>query len=478
MNRLLPGSDHGLRVFASFVGLVMLAAAVLFLTLEWPRVAAVPAPVPAFAAMKPNTALAVGALGLTLALSQLGGTVRRVGLLGALLAVALGALTVAEYAGGWDLGIDRLLLRDPAAHGGTFPGRPALLTAVLLLLLGVSLLAPIRRSWSPLRTGCALLSLLITWTLLNGFLFGRSGSPDSLPVGSVALQSAAALALLSLATLASQPGFWPVSTVFSDSIDGTICRWLLPAAMFAPPLLGWLLTDPESLREWHAALRWALYSMSSSAGATGMILALAHRIGLLDAERTAATIMSRSDPLTGLANRRAFDLFLLESFNLARRHEHALAVLTIDIDHFKSYNDTYGHPAGDEVLQGVAKAFTSVARETDLVARIGGEEFAIVLPETAAAGARTLAERVRARVAGLEFRRQVTVSIGVATLSSAVPTVSALLEESDAAMYTAKRRGRNQVVLAGTRVDSGSPVTPISAPGAAAAQHSGHETEL
>src|SRR6185312_12028568 len=116
----------------------------------------------------------------------------------------------------------------------------------------------------------------------------------------------------------------------------------------------------------------------------------------LDAERSAATRMSYSDPLTGLANRRAFDLFLLEAFKLARRHEHPLALLTIDIDHFKSYNDSFGHPAGDEVLQAVARAFRDIARETDLVARIGGEEFAIVLPQTGAAGARALAERVRA----------------------------------------------------------------------------------
>jgi diguanylate cyclase (GGDEF)-like protein len=156
-------------------------------------------------------------------------------------------------------------------------------------------------------------------------------------------------------------------------------------------------------------------------------------------------MMSRSDPLTGLANRRAFDVFLFEAINLARRHGRALTLLSIDIDHFKLYNDTYGHPAGDEVLQAAAATFSSVARETDLVARIGGEEFAIVLPETSAVGARALAERIRAQVAALELRSPVTVSIGVASLTNGVSNAAGLVKQGDAALYTAKRRGRNQV---------------------------------
>jgi diguanylate cyclase (GGDEF)-like protein len=98
-------------------------------------------------------------------------------------------------------------------------------------------------------------------------------------------------------------------------------------------------------------------------------------------------------------------------------------------------------------LKAVAATFSSVARETDLVARIGGEEFAIVLPETTPTGARALAERIRAQVAALELRSPVTVSIGVASLTNAVSTPTGLVKESDAALYTAKRCGRNQVAV-------------------------------
>lgn len=138
-------------------------------------------------------------------------------------------------------------------------------------------------------------------------------------------------------------------------------------------------------------------------------MTLAHRITVIDAERQSATELSRHDPLTGLANRRAFDAFLLASFNLSRRHGHALALLSIDIDHFKSYNDAFGHPAGDALLKDLSIILSSHARETDLVARLGGEEFGIILPETDAEGARVLAERVRAEVEqATQFRRPLT----------------------------------------------------------------------
>jgi diguanylate cyclase (GGDEF)-like protein len=126
----------------------------------------------------------------------------------------------------------------------------------------------------------------------------------------------------------------------------------------------------------------------------------------------------------------------------------------LDIDHFKKVNDTFGHPAGDAVLRGVAAVAQAQARETDAVARYGGEEIALVLPETDAAGARTIAERLRAAVEASEHptergRLRCTVSIGVATLQLAsAPAggdVDALIEAADAALYRAKKAGRNRV---------------------------------
>jgi diguanylate cyclase (GGDEF)-like protein len=404
--------------------------------------------------MKPNTVLGIGLLGSALVLSQLRGPIRTWRFLPAGLAVLLGAVTLAEYICGWDAGIDQLLYFGGTLAGGTYPGRPAFLTAVLLLLLGAGLLGTQSHGPQSLRTACALASLLMTWTLLNSYLFGHSAFPGKLPFGSITGQAAMAFFLIAIGTLASQPAQWPMRTVFAPGLGGTVCRWLMPAAVLSPPLLGWILSDPTTLKDSHAALHWALYSVCSSAGSTGLILILARRIEILDAERTAATLMSRHDPLTGIANRRAFDDFLVESFNRARRYDRPLSLLSIDLDNFKSYNDTFGHPAGDAVLKAVAETFAQLARDTDLAARIGGEEFAVVLPETATEGASALAERMRAGVAALKLPRVVTISVGIASLDPATESAAALLEESDAALYEAKRGGRNRVVVSARPLQS------------------------
>jgi diguanylate cyclase (GGDEF)-like protein len=450
VKRLISGPWHGLRTFALVTGILVFFVAAAVLTVGWGLgVSALRGPLAGFAVMKPNTAVGIGSLGLALTLSQLGGPIRRLSMLCTLVGALIGAITLAEYSFGWDAGVDQFLFVDSTTSAAAFPGRPAALTALLLILLSVGVTGSQSRGWRHVRTFCSTVALLVTWTLLNGYLFAQSTAPSVLPFGSVAVHTAAALLLLALGAVATQSGSWPVRTVFADDIAGTMCRWLLPAAVLAPPLLGWFVRNLTMLGEPGAAFHWALYSVFSSAGSVALILILARRIELLDAERTAATVMSRHDELTGLANRRAFDAFLVEAFNRARRYERPLSLLTIDVDEFKAYNDAHGHPAGDEVLSAVAAVFAEVARDTDLVARIGGEEFAIVLPETAVGGARALAERIRQKVSELRLQRVVTVSVGIAALAGGIPTAQALLEHSDEALYAAKRGGRNRVVVSG-----------------------------
>jgi diguanylate cyclase (GGDEF)-like protein len=118
-----------------------------------------------------------------------------------------------------------------------------------------------------------------------------------------------------------------------------------------------------------------------------------------------------------------------------------------DVDHFKQFNDTFGHPAGDEVLKTVARILQTSAREMDCVARYGGEEFCLMLPETPATGAAILAERICERVAAAEFPgRKITLSIGVASLPDNGDTPDAVIAAADEALYQAKREGRNCVV--------------------------------
>ena len=163
--------------------------------------------------------------------------------------------------------------------------------------------------------------------------------------------------------------------------------------------------------------------------------------------------LATTDGLTGLSNHRTFQARLEEQLALARRHGKRLSVILADVDHFKAVNDTYGHPVGDQVLQGAARVLLKEARATDLVARYGGEEFAVVMPETDAAGAVTIAERIRTRLAETSFRTElgplrVTLSLGVATFPGDARAKGRLVEVADACLYHAKRHGRNRTVAA------------------------------
>lgn len=162
--------------------------------------------------------------------------------------------------------------------------------------------------------------------------------------------------------------------------------------------------------------------------------------------------ISRVDALTGLHNRRHVEEHLVAAESTYRRHRQPLAVMIIDIDHFKKVNDTLGHAAGDHVLREVASRLAAAVRVEDLLGRWGGEEFVAVLPNTDAAGAGELAERLRAAVADVPVlvsggERAVTVSIGCACCTG--DDAEALLRAADAALYEAKEGGRNRVVVAG-----------------------------
>jgi diguanylate cyclase (GGDEF)-like protein len=158
-----------------------------------------------------------------------------------------------------------------------------------------------------------------------------------------------------------------------------------------------------------------------------------------------------TDELTGLANRRAFMALGAAAVDQAQRYQRSLSLLLVDIDHFKRINDTHGHAAGDAALRAVADALRSVSRTADTAGRLGGEEFALLLPETTAAEGVVLAERLRSAVTELAVQHggvtiAFTCSIGVAEQGSTTDSMNALLNAADAAMYRAKAEGRDRVV--------------------------------
>lgn len=163
--------------------------------------------------------------------------------------------------------------------------------------------------------------------------------------------------------------------------------------------------------------------------------------------------LSVTDGLTGLANRRRLMEALAEEARRFERHKRGFAVLMADIDHFKEYNDSFGHLAGDQVLARVGDVLRDMTRDVDCAARYGGEEFVVMMPETDLHGAVEVAERIRGRLAGeVVAGGRVTVSIGVAAFPRHGDSPDAVLAAADAVLYEAKGAGRNRVVIAaGTR---------------------------
>ena len=181
--------------------------------------------------------------------------------------------------------------------------------------------------------------------------------------------------------------------------------------------------------------------------------ALANQLAVAMANARAVRLLEEkatTDGLTGCLNKRAFLAEMEQKILAAQRFRRKLSLIVTDLDHFKAVNDTYGHASGDRVLRELGRVLRRVKRETDLVARFGGEEFCVLCEETDARGARLLAERVREELENTEVATElgplkVTASLGVATFPDDASTAEALFAQGDKALYEAKSRGRNQV---------------------------------
>lgn len=208
-------------------------------------------------------------------------------------------------------------------------------------------------------------------------------------------------------------------------------------------LIDTLRLETEAAHNSNEALRAEL------ATTTGEIAALRRKL-----EETRAEAMT--DGLTGIANRKRFDALLREGASHAMETGTPLTLLMLDIDHFKQFNDTHGHVVGDQVLRLVGRTLTECLRDTDVPARFGGEEFAVILRETELENAREIAERIRKRLNQKRVTRRasgedigvVTISIGAASYDYGEP-MTTLVARADQALYRAKQKGRNRVVIQG-----------------------------
>lgn len=211
--------------------------------------------------------------------------------------------------------------------------------------------------------------------------------------------------------------------------------------------------DGARLQELISALSAATIDMAThNRGLTDQLQTASREVESLRASLATVRAESLTDGLTGLANRRMFDENLRIRIADARAMKSELCLLMLDVDHFKRFNDTWGHQTGDQILRFIAGAMTHHALPDYLVARYGGEEFAVIMPRTGISAARSIAESLRSAIQGKRLRRrstnedlgQVTVSIGVARLAPG-ETLESFVERCDACLYASKRNGRNQV---------------------------------
>jgi len=200
----------------------------------------------------------------------------------------------------------------------------------------------------------------------------------------------------------------------------------------------------------YTTLTYRAAEIAISIDALLLSIALAEQIRRANRERTRALQLARIDLLTGLNNRRSFTEISTPLWHTAKRHKQALCLILLDIDNFKTINDSHGHAAGDQVLKEVARILDNTIRSGDVLARWGGEEFAILLPQTTIHQATQLAERIRSRISTQEIMHdssllETTVSIGVSTRDENTKDVEELFKSADNELYTAKQSGKNRV---------------------------------
>jgi diguanylate cyclase (GGDEF)-like protein len=369
------------------------------------------------------------------------------------------------------------------------------MTAVNYVFVGLALLGlgARRPGFAACANWLAVPPLFLSTLAIVGYAYGVSSLYKIGPFTSMALDTALSFFIFTLSIMAANTAHGIGNLLISETAGGAVARKLLPTLPLAIFALGWLRLEGERAGLYDMPFGLALgvllsivvivFAVTSTAvklrkvdltrrraeAALGdlnerleqRVQERTRELAGLSEELTAANAslekLSLHDALTSLANRRFFDEYITGQLAVARRRQQPLALVLIDIDAFKAYNDRYGHQAGDECLRNVAAALRSCCRRpADMAARYGGEEFALILPDTDLAGAVRIAEmarnavgRLRAPHAESPTGRFVSISGGAAVLfPSADATVEQLIAAADEHLFEAKRLGRNRIVSA------------------------------
>lgn len=360
------------------------------------------------------------------------------------------AATIGDAASGqhW---IDKLLARD----GGQRSARMTELAAVgFSLIAGTGLLISLNR-FTRLRYALALPVLVISMTSSASYGIVLAGETASL-LRRLPIITASGMLLLVIGWLAAVPNAGPSRIIAADSQGGMLARRLLLPSLLLPVVLAFVFEFARSQFGISESMALVLAAVSTGCIIAALITWVAILLDRSERERRAVRILradATTDALTGLTNRRGIDTEIARSIDSVSRGI-PTAFLIVDLDHFKSFNDSFGHHAGDEVLRISAQLFRDSVRPHDLVARFGGEEFVILLPECDSELALTVANRILESFRSHGWiERAVTVSIGVTTILP-TDTPETLLLRADNALYQSKNTGRDRLTIARDPVPS------------------------
>jgi diguanylate cyclase (GGDEF)-like protein len=403
--------------------------------------------VPGSTSMKANTALEFLFSGASLAL-LCRPKFQRIHHALALLVLAISVLSLLEYASGRSFGIDQLAFPD--SQSPQYPGRMAPLTAASFIVVAAALLLHGGKPLFRIASQALLLAASFGPTLgIVGYLYGIPLLYGSIHYTAMAFHTGAGLLILILGILFtdSERGF--VRIFLSDTSGGFLARVVVPAAILAPILLGYLFIH-GTFNFHEPRLGSALIVISNSAVFAALIWTIAFHLQARELQWSRSERDANVDSLTGLMNRRYFEKRLKEEIHRSERYGGKFSLILFDVDHFKALNDSMGHMIGDQVLHSVAQIVKAGLRETDVTCRFGGEEFVVIVVQTGGNDAIYAAEKLResvesARFEGSEHLRM-TVSAGISNYPRDGANRGQLLKAADIALYKAKTSGRNRVV--------------------------------
>jgi diguanylate cyclase (GGDEF)-like protein len=458
------------RLAITLAGYGVLATAFAVILVGWVLdVAGVRSVIPGAVSMKPHTAsaLGLGAVAMLLLASPARGRRRAVGLALASLPGLLGLAVLSEYVFGVKLGIDEFPFTDydGRAAGIVFPGRFAPTTGVCFLLLTGALLSLDRGTtwrWRPSELFAIPMGIVALMSLI-GYAYSIPAFYGPASAAKMAVNTSFCFVALATALLIARPRgrFFELATTTDPG--GVMVRRMVPLCLVVPLVLGWLhlrtvewgLFDDEVGSWWLAA--------ATIAGLVAMMWWCAGTLSGADRKRRMLEAqlfqLANRDALTGLFNRRRFEEELDRFLARARRYGDTGSLLLLDLDRLKPTNDTIGHEGGDLLLRAVAGVLTGLVRESDVVGRIGGDEFAVLLLGASPANSLAKADDLRVAIADVRVETQAgsgwtSVSIGVAAVQATDGLDSSdILRRADVAMYRAKRAGGNQVALAELAAD-------------------------